>query len=139
MPRTTKATDPSDLPADEYLTPEEVLDLQHVLIDRRDGILAAAGSTVSTLTEQQVTQPDEMDQASSESDRDFDLRLAQRELKLISKLDHALRCIELGVLGVCETCGEPIGYRRLLARPVARMCIDCKTEAETSERIRAFK
>ena len=139
MNRYIRAVDPSELPVDEHLSPEQVHDLQRILIERRDGILAAAGGTVSSLTEQQIAQPDEMDQASSESDREFGLRIAQRELKLITKVDHALECIERGVLGVCEICGEPIGYRRLLARPMARMCIDCKTEAETSERIRSFR
>lgn len=139
MDITKKATEASQLPPDEYLTPEQILELQHILIDKKAGILAGTGDKVSSLTNQQIVQPDEMDQASSESEREFGLRIAQREVRLISKIDKALATMAEGEYGECEGCGEAIGYRRLLVRPVARMCIDCKTEAETAERIRAFR
>ena len=134
-----KATDAGQLPRDEYLTPDQLLELQHLLIDRKAGILAGTGVKVAELTSQQIVQPDEMDQASSESEREFGLRIAMREQRLITKIDEALHTFREGEYGECEGCGEAIGYRRLLVRPVARMCIDCKTEAETAERIRAFR
>lgn len=139
MDITQKVTDPSQLPADEYLSPEQVMELQHILIDRKKGMLMGAGDKVANLTNTQIVQPDEMDQASSESEREFGLRIAQREQRLIAKIDKTLLTMLEGEYGECEGCGEAIGYRRLLVRPVARMCIDCKTEAETAERIRAFR
>ncbi len=134
-----KATDASQLPEVEHLTPEELMTLQHLLIDRKEGIAAGTGATVASLTSQQIIQPDEMDQASSESDREFGLRIAQREQKLITKIEEVLERMAAGEYGECVSCGEAIGYRRLLARPVAGMCIDCKTEAETAERISGFR
>ena len=64
----------------------------------------------------------------------FGLRIAGRERHMISKLRGALHRMEEGEYGVCETCGEAITYRRLLVRPVATQCIDCKTQAEQIER-----
>ena len=134
-----KATAASELPEVEHLTPEQLMTLQHLLIDRRDGIVADTGKTVANLTSQQVIQPDEMDQASNESEREFGLRIAQREQKLIGKINSVLESISDGEYGECRSCGEAIGYRRLLARPVAGLCIDCKTEAETAERISGYR
>ncbi len=134
-----KVTDPSQLPEVEYLTPEQLMELQHLLIDRKAGIVEETGKTVASLTNQQIIQPDEMDQASSESEREFGLRIAMREQRLITKIDRTLQTMLDGEYGECKSCGEPIGYRRLLVRPVAGMCIDCKTEAETAERISSFR
>jgi DnaK suppressor protein len=133
-----KVTDPSVFEEDEYLTPEQLLELQNILVDRAVAILEGSRDEVSRFTSERESHPDEMDQASSESERDFSIRLAQRDRKLIDKVRHALETIDEGEYGACEACGGPIGYRRQLVRPVARLCIDCKTEAETVERIRAM-
>ena len=76
------------------------------------------------------------DQASAESDRNFYIRLKEREQKLIKKIDAALEQIENGTFGICESCGKEIGFKRLKARPVATLCIKCKTEAEREEKAR---
>ena len=89
---------------------------------------------MSQLAENREMDPDHLDQASSESERDFSLRLAGRNRHLLNKIQHALRCIDEGEYGTCESCGVPISYRRLMVRPVARVCIDCKTQAEQLER-----
>jgi DnaK suppressor protein len=78
--------------------------------------------------------PDEMDAASSEINLAFLGRLRERERHLISKIDEALAKIENNEYGLCETCGEEIGIKRLEARPVAELCIDCKSEQERLER-----
>ena len=78
--------------------------------------------------------PDVNDQASFESERSFELRIKDRERKLIGKVQEALRKVGDGSYGVCESCGEPISVKRLLARPVTSFCINCKSEMEAEER-----
>ncbi|MEZ4332939.1 MAG: RNA polymerase-binding protein DksA [Myxococcota bacterium] len=78
--------------------------------------------------------PDEIDAASSEMTLAFQGRLRERERGLIAKIDQALRKIEEGVYGECEACGEEISLKRIEARPVAELCIDCKAEQEALER-----
>jgi len=74
------------------------------------------------------------DQATLESERSFELRIKDRERKLINKVQDALRKIGDGTYGICESCGEPIGIKRLQARPVTSFCINCKSEMEAEER-----
>jgi len=74
------------------------------------------------------------DQATLESERSFELRIKDRERKLIGKVQEALKKIGEGTYGVCESCGEPISVKRLLARPVTSFCINCKSEMEAEER-----
>jgi DnaK suppressor protein len=78
--------------------------------------------------------PDEIDTASSEAGLAFIGRLRERERGLLSKINSALEKIEGGEYGECESCGEEIGLKRLEARPVARLCIECKSEQEKLER-----
>jgi DnaK suppressor protein len=78
--------------------------------------------------------PDEIDTASSEANMAFTGRLRERERGLLVKINGALEKLEDGVYGECESCGEEIGLKRLLARPVAELCIDCKSEQEKLER-----
>ncbi len=78
--------------------------------------------------------PDEIDTASSEINLQFTGRLREREQGLLAKIDTALRKIDDGNFGECVSCGEDIGVKRLRARPVAELCIDCKAEQEKMER-----
>ena len=78
--------------------------------------------------------PDEIDTASSEINLQFTGRLREREQGLLAKIDTALRKIEEGEFGACVNCGEEVGVKRLRARPVAELCIDCKAEQEKLER-----
>ncbi len=78
--------------------------------------------------------PDEIDTASSEINLQFTGRLREREQGLLAKIDTALKKIDDGEFGECVTCGEDIGVKRLRARPVAELCIDCKGEQEKLER-----
>jgi len=84
----------------------------------------------------QASFPDPTDQASMETDRNFDLRIRDRERKLTKKIDQALVRIKDGNFGSCESCGGDIGIKRLQARPVTTLCIDCKTAQEQEERTR---
>ena len=78
--------------------------------------------------------PDEIDTASSEVNLQFTGRLREREQGLLAKVDSALRKIDQGSFGECVNCGEDIGVKRLKARPVAELCIECKSEQEKLER-----
>lgn len=78
--------------------------------------------------------PDENELASTETDKQFDLRLKSREATYIKKVKEALRRIDEGTFGECVECGNEIGFTRLLARPTAHLCIGCKEEQERSER-----
>ncbi len=80
--------------------------------------------------------PDLTDQASVETDQNFTLRLREREQKLLKKIDEALERIANGTFGICESCGEEISLKRLEARPVTTLCIECKTRQEADEKIR---
>lgn len=77
--------------------------------------------------------PDPTDRATLESDRNFLLRIKDRERKLIQKVKEALERIDDGTFGICESCGKPISEKRLMARPVTTLCIECKTEGEKLE------
>ncbi len=80
--------------------------------------------------------PDLSDQATAEMDQNFTLRLKEREQKLIKKIDEALERMTKRTYGICERCGGPIPYKRLKARPVTTLCIECKTQQELEEKVR---
>ncbi len=79
--------------------------------------------------------PDTVDRSSVETDRNFTLKLRDRERKLLKKIDDALSRIDNKTFGVCEECGEEIGVNRLKVRPVATLCIACKEEQEKKEKM----
>jgi len=107
-----------------------------LLTERLEALVEEANRSVGDLTEQKLNLPDAIDLATEESNRDFSIRLKDRERKLIYKIKKALDRLDDGAYGICEVCGEDINEKRLIARPVTTHCIDCKTEAETQERIR---
>lgn len=104
------------------------------LNEKKEEILAEVGKTLNEMTDQTTNIPDPNDRATIESGRSFELRIRDRERKLLSKIEEALVRIEEGEFGVCEGCGEEIGLKRLEARPVTTLCIDCKTLQETKEK-----
>lgn len=105
------------------------------LLQKRNSLLQAAANTIGNeeLAQSQDNLTDFADIAYNEGYRNFLLRIRDRERKLIIKIDEALERIESGSFGVCERCGEEIGEKRLMARPVTTMCIACKTEEERLE------
>jgi DnaK suppressor protein len=106
-----------------------------LLIEQRDELLDNARRTLSGDIHLDPDDfPDEIDTASSEMNLAFQGRLRERERGLLSKINQALEKIEQGVYGECESCGEQISVKRIEARPVAELCIDCKSEQEQLER-----
>lgn len=93
---------------------------------------------VSSVVSVSGQEPDFTDQATFESDMDFNLHMKERENKLIFKIKEALERIEDGTYGICEVCGEKITESRLKARPVTTVCITCKQTQETQEKLRGI-
>ncbi len=109
---------------------------KEVLLKRLDELYNEAERTVAGMTDNEDNFPDPTDRATLESDRNFMLRIRDRERKLIVKIREALQRIEDGTFGLCEECGDEIGSDRLSARPVTTLCIDCKRKQEATERAR---
>ena len=101
----------------------------------KDEIIRESKSTLDALQEDVGTMPDIADRASTETDRSLELRARDRQRKLISKIDSALRRIEDGTYGYCEETGEPISLKRLDARPVATLSLEAQERHERSERV----
>jgi DnaK suppressor protein len=111
------------------------LDSFRKLLTRRlKELLMEAEKTKNMVKATEESPPDPMDQASDQSERDFLLRLRDRESKLMAKIKEALEKIDNGTFGICEECGEEISLKRLRARPMATLCIDCKHEQEVLEK-----
>jgi DnaK suppressor protein len=109
------------------------------LLQRKlEELLGEADKTLGGMTDTEGNFPDPTDRASVESDRSFELRIRDRERKLIKKIHKALERIDDGSYGICEGCGEEIGMRRLEARPVTTLCIDCKSKQEREEKAKGI-
>ena len=121
--------------ATKPLNKKELKRFQELLEEKRRAVLERARKTLSEdMTLDADDLPDEMDLASSEYLQSFEFRLRGREKSLLTKLDLALKKIEDGTFGVCEVCEEPIGKKRLEARPETGLCIRCKEDQERDER-----
>lgn len=114
---------------------QETLDyFREFLTSRLNDLLEQADNTVTGMTSQKENFPDPTDRASHEANRNFMLRIRDREHKLINKIKQALDRLESGTYGICETCDEYISIERLKARPVTTQCIECKTKEEAMEK-----
>ena len=118
------------------MEPERLEYFRELLHSRLRDLLGEAVKTVSGMTDAVDAFPDPTDRATLETDRNFTLRIRDRERKLISKIKSALERIDDGTFGICEACGEDISEKRLLARPVTTLCIECKARQEAQEKIR---
>ncbi len=105
------------------------------LLDWRNDILRESRDTLNGLQEESLHLPDIADRASTETDKALELRTRDRQRKLISKIDAALRRIETGEYGYCEETGDPIGLRRLEARPIATLSLEAQERHERSEKV----
>ena len=117
------------------LTPEDLRRLEAKLVTERAAIVARTQTRSSEALAESVRLPDEADQASAEEARAFDLRLADKDRKLLNLIEHAIDKIHRGEYGLCEGTDEPIDVRRLEARPWARFSVAYK---ETLEKERAL-
>lgn len=134
---TVLALDSEYRPTDdeEFMSPRQVEYFRGKLLKWKDDILRESRETVSHLQKETENHPDIADRASSETDRSLELRTRDRQRKLISKIDEALRRIEEGAYGYCEETGEPISLARLDARPIATLSLEAQERHERRERV----
>ncbi|HSN03808.1 TraR/DksA family transcriptional regulator [Nitrospira sp. NS4] len=110
-------------------------DIRRALERQRANLLGEVGEVLTQHQDQEAL-PDVSDQASAEVNQHFSMRIREREQKLLKKIDEALDRMKVGIYGICERCGEDIPYKRLKARPVTTLCIECKTLQEQEEQAR---
>ena len=123
---------PSD--DEEFMGPFQVEYFRQKLLRWRAELLADSSETLRHLQEESLLKPDLTDRASLETERAIELRTRDRERKLISKIDQALSRLDSGTYGFCEETDEPIGIRRLEARPIATLSIEAQERHERMER-----
>jgi DnaK suppressor protein len=116
------------------MDPDKIEFYRNLLSEEMKTLLNEADKTVTEMTSDASSFPDPTDRATQESDRNFELRIRDRERKLINKIKDALDRIDNDEFGICEECGEQIGDARLKVRPVTTLCINCKMEAEQKEK-----
>ena len=120
---------------EEFMDARQSEYFRQKLIRWRNELLREADGTLASLSEGGIHEADITDRASVETDRALELRTRDRARKLISKIDQALQRIEGGTYGYCEDTGEPIGLRRLEARPIATLSIEAQERHERMERV----
>ncbi|MGA6103358.1 RNA polymerase-binding protein DksA [Pseudomonas solani] len=124
-----------DQPADRYMDDAQQTYFRLLLLTERDDLRARIDEEIDELREAQPAS-DDVDIASREEQRQWQLRRLEREKKLLDKIDGALDRLARGEYGWCLETGEPIGLRRLLLRPTAELCIEAKERQEQRERHR---
>lgn len=137
LKQATQAMDGDYRPSEseEFMNPRQLEYFRELLLQWKKSILVEAEQVLAQLQDEPMREPDIADRASSETDWSIELRTRDRQRKLISKIDAALRRIDEGEYGYCEVTGEPISLGRLQARPIATMTIEAQERHERNERI----
>lgn len=118
-----------------FMNPRQQAYFRHKLLDWKDAILRESQGTLSQLQVDSLREADLTDRAASETDWSLELRTRDRQRKLISKIEAALRRIDEGEYGYCEVTGEPISLGRLEARPIATMTVEAQERHERNEKV----
>ncbi|MBP0492751.1 RNA polymerase-binding protein DksA [Pararoseomonas indoligenes] len=118
-----------------FMNPRQLAYFRQKLLRWRQDLLREAGETLSSMGQGGIVEADLTDRASVETDRALELRTRDRARKLVSKIDQALERVDNGTYGYCEETGEPIGLRRLEARPIATLSIEAQERHERMERV----
>ncbi|MBO5037932.1 MAG: RNA polymerase-binding protein DksA [Alphaproteobacteria bacterium] len=119
---------------EEYMNEMQLEYFRQKLLEWKKELLAQSNDTLDDLRQGGLNQPDDVDRASLETDKSLDLRTKDRARKLIMKIDQALERIEDGSYGYCEETGEEIGIGRLMARPIATLCVEAQERHERMEK-----
>ncbi|UCH73569.1 MAG: RNA polymerase-binding protein DksA [Rhodospirillales bacterium] len=119
---------------EEFMNPMQLEYFRQKLLSWRVELLEESNGTLSSLQTESLAEPDLADRATRETNRSIELRTRDRERKLISKIDEALRRIDEGTYGYCEETNEPIALRRLEARPIATLSLEAQERHERMER-----
>ena len=118
-----------------FMNPKQLNYFKDLLNDWKHDLLQGSSLTINNLKEESSNKPDNADRASIESERSLELRTRDRERKLISKINKALKKIEDGTYGYCEDTNQPISIKRFIARPIATLSLEAQEIHEKSEKI----
>ena len=142
MPNSEKPLDQIKIPdgytpsdKEEFMNPLQLAYFRKKLLDWKNELISGASDTILGLSEETLQKPDAADRAQLEADASILLRARDRERKLISKIDSALRRIDDGSYGYCQETDEPINLKRLEARPIASLSLDAQEKHERMEKI----
>ncbi len=137
LEKAKRSLEPDYIPDDDedYMNERQKNYFRMLLIEWKRSIHDSANHTLQSLKDGPIREPDLADRASSETDWGIELRTRDRQRKLIAKIDAALRRIDSDEYGYCEVTGEPIGLRRLIARPVATMTVETQEAHERREKV----
>ena len=124
---------PSD--RESFMNPMQQEYFRQKLLKWKSELIEESNQTLQNMQEESLAQPDLADRATAETDRSLELRTRDRFRKLISKIDQALKSIDESTYGYCEETGEPIGVKRLEARPIATLCLEAQERHERRERV----
>jgi DnaK suppressor protein len=119
---------------EDYMSDAQLAHFRQVLLEWKQSLLDEVGRTVNHMQDESTTFPDPNDRATQEEEFSLELRTRDRERKLLKKINESLAQIDSGDYGYCEACGVEIGLPRMLARPTATLCIDCKMLEEIREK-----
>ncbi len=120
---------------EEYMSEKQLNYFRMLLLEWKKSILESANATLQSLQDGPIREADLNDRASSETEWGIELRTRDRQRKLVTKINAALRRIDEGEYGYCEKTGDPIGLKRLIARPVATMTVEAQEAHERREKI----
>ncbi len=118
-----------------FMSEKQLAYFRRKLSDWKDDILSLSKETIHSMQQENVHHPDLNDRASSETDRALELRTRDRQRKLISKIDSAIRRLDHGDYGYCEDTGNPISLKRLDARPIATLSLEAQEKHEKREKV----
>ena len=142
MPNSEKPLDQIKIPEgsspsdkEEFMSPLQLAYFRKKLLDWKNELINGASDTILGLSEETLQKPDAADRAQLEADASILLRARDRERKLISKIDAALRRIDDGSYGYCQETDEPINLKRLEARPIASLSLDAQEKHERMEKV----
>tara|TARA_B100000131_G_C18091421_1_gene602348 strand:- start:23 stop:496 length:474 start_codon:yes stop_codon:yes gene_type:complete len=124
---------PSD--KEEFMNPKQLAYFKNKLLNWKSELISGASDTIIGLSEESLQKPDMADRAQLEADASIQLRTRDRERKLISKIESALKRIEDGTYGYCLETDEPISLKRLEARPIASLSLDAQEKHERREKV----
>lgn len=125
------------VPSDDesFMNERQLAFFRKLLVDWKNELLAESRGTIENMQEENRNVPDIADLAMEESDRTILLRTRDRQRKLVGKINEALKRIDDGEYGYCEDTGRPISLKRLIARPIATLCLEAQEKHERQERI----
>ena len=123
---------------EKYMCPKQKAFFKNKLIEWRKEIIDANSKSLNlSEVDNEIFSPDIVDQASSQTEKNVEIHTMNRQRKLLSKIDKAIKRIQDNTYGYCEDTGEPIGVKRLIARPIATLSIEAQEKHEKNEKIYA--